>query len=297
MVRLRLRRSTHSSYKLNVTKHINPNIGTIRLEKLSPANVQSIYSAMEKAGLSARTRQLVHTILRRALQTAMKWGMTTRNVCDAVDRPKAPRQEMKFLSPEQVQTLLDAASGDPMEALYVLAVTSGLRQGELLGLEWHDIDFKGATLSVRRSLDQYNGQFWVNEPKTDKGRRVVTLPTIALDALLEHRKRALAAGHGGADRIFTMEDGTPVTRDWLRRHSFGPLLKRTKLPTIRFHDLRHSAATLLFSSGCHPKVVQERLGHSSIQITLDTYSHSLPSLQKDATDKLDAMFPRKSETA
>ncbi len=290
---LRVRRTTLDGYRQNVRLHIVPVVGSIRLEQLTPVNVLSIYRKMADAGKSPRLQQLVHTILRRALSMAVKWRLVVANVCDAVDRPSAPRHEAKFLDAIDSAKFLKQAQGDRLEALYVLAITSGLRQGELLGLEWQDIDFQGQTLTVRRSLNMVKGEFWTEEPKTDRSRRRVALPAIAMNSLQDHRRRMMAEGRGGDARVFSMEDGAPIGRDWLLKRSFRPLLKAAKLPVVRFHDLRHTSASLLFAQGVNPKVVQERLGHSSIQMTMDIYSHAIPTMQVDAAGKFDDLFSAK----
>jgi integrase len=196
---------------------------------------------------------------------------------------------MQVLTPEQVKSLLEAATMDRFHALYVLAVATGLRQGELLGLRWEDVDFGGAMLRVRFALHELDGHLSLDEPKTAKSKRPVDLPEVAVTALREHRERMLSEGHPHG-LVFCDTDGGPVRRPNLIRRSFLPLLKTAGLPRIRFHDLRHTAATLLLLQGVHPKVVQERLGHSQISVTLDTYSHVLPSMGKEAAARLDAFF-------
>jgi integrase len=196
---------------------------------------------------------------------------------------------MRVLAPEQVNVLLTAALEDRFHALYVLAVTTGLRQGELLGLQWEDVDLASAVLHIRRALQEVAGRLWLDEPKTAKARRTVDLPAVAVAALREHGDRMLAEAHL-REFVFCDSQGGPVRKSNLIRRSFLPLLKRAGLPRIRFHDLRHTAATLLLLQGVHPKVVQERLGHSQISITLDTYSHVLPSMGREAAAKLDALL-------
>jgi len=291
---LRVRRTTLNGYRQNVRLHIVPTIGAIKLDKLGPEHVLGIYAKMQAAGKSPRLQQLVHTILRRALSVAMKWGLLSRNVCDMVDRPAATRHEANFLDAADAGKFLRAAKGDRLEALYVLAITAGLRQGELLGLEWPDIDFAGNTLTVRRSLNSLKDEFWTEEPKTDRSRRRVALPAMAMEALHDHRRRMLAEGRAGDARVFSMEDGSPIKRDWILKRSFRPLLKAAKLPEIRFHDLRHTSASLLFAQNVNPKIVQERLGHSSITMTMDIYSHAIPSMQADAAGKFDEMFSERT---
>lgn len=290
---LRVRRTTLVNYRLNIDRHVVPVVGSVPLEKLTPMQVMGIYSTMAGKGLSARTQQLVHTILRRALKMAVKWGLCIRNVCDAVDRPAATRHEAGFLNAEQAGKLLHAARGDRLEALYVVALTTGMRQGELFGLEWQDIDLSAGTLSVRRAMKYCQGEFFVEEPKTAKSRRNVMLPAMAVEALHDHRRRMMAEGRAGDVRVFSQPDGTPLSWDFIRRKSLQPLLKDAGLPPVRFHDLRHSHASLLFAAGTHPRVVQERLGHSTVGITLDIYSHCLPTMQTEAASKMDAMFKPK----
>jgi integrase len=197
-----------------------------------------------------------------------------------------------------MQALLTAARGDRFYALYVLALTTGMRQGELLALQWRDVDLDAATIAVQRSLSEVNGELHHNEPKTASGRRSITLPTMAVQALRSHRAAMLAEGHSAADRpVFCDTIGGWMRKQNLVRRSFRPLLIAANLPTIRFHDLRHTAATMLLEAKEHAKVVQERLGHSTISITLDTYSHVSPSMQRGAADKLDAIFSTASSPA
>ena len=232
------------------------------------------------AGLSPRTVQYLHSVLHRALKQALRWGLVPRNVTEAVDPPRVRKEEMRPLSPAEARKLLEAARADRLEALYVLAVHCGLRQGELLGLRWKDIDLEAGTLQVRRTLS--DGTF--TAPKTARSRRSVKLTAGAVEALKRHSARQAdemtRMGERYEDRglIFASEVGTPLNRHNLAHRSFKPLLKRAELPNIRFHHLRHTCATLLLSKGVHPKFVQELLGHATIAITLDTYSHVLPGM-------------------
>jgi integrase len=290
-IKCSVRPTTHASYDNNVRLHINPRIGGIRLLTLSPAQVQSVYGKMAEAGLSPRMQQLIHTILRRALAQGMKWGLLARNVCDAVERPRVPKFEFRALTPEEVGKLLEAAKGRRLEAIFTLAVATGLRVGELLGLQWDDIDLDAGLLSVRRTMNELHGKPFFNEPKTSKSRRQVILPRIAVDALHDHRKRMLAEGNAAGPLVFCAQHGGPVLRWTLRHRYWLPVLKKAKLPEqTRFHDLRHTAATLLLTEGTHPKVVQEMLGHSTITLTLDTYSHVVPTMQADAAGKMDRLL-------
>lgn len=292
-VKLSNRAATHSSYSQNVKVHIKPAIGAVKLSKLTPMHVQGMYAAMERGKKSARMRQMQHAILRRALSVACKWGLIARNVCDAVDRPTVPKHEITPLNAAQVSKLMKAAESDRIHALIVLAVFSGLRQGELFGLEWNDVDMKSANLMVRRTVVDLGGTVTTSPPKTGKGQRLVELPQMAIDALWKHKAKLMTEGLAKSPLVFPGEDGGYQRRFGPFREEFKAVLKRAGLPAIRFHDLRHSAATLLLGEGVHPKIVQERLGHSTIAITMDTYSHILPSMQKDAVGKLDLLFKTK----
>ncbi len=286
---------TFESYKQLMRVHVVPALGRIKLEKLSPAHLQGFYRQKLDAGLSPRTVQYLHVVLHRALKQALRWGLVPRNVSEAVDPPRVHREEISPLSPVQARALLEAARGDRLEALYVLAVHCGLRQGELLGLKWEDVDLEGGTLQVRRTLTgSKDGLPVFTAPKTAKSRRSVRLTETALEGLRRHLERQL----GEIDRagslwrenglIFATEAGTPLNRQNLGRRSFKPLLKRAGLPEkTRFHDLRHTCATLLLVKGIHPKVVQELLGHSNIAITLDTYSHVLPGMGDEAAGAME----------
>jgi integrase len=282
--------TTYERYEQLIRLHIVPEIGHLRLNKLTPAHLQQLYARKLEEGLSPRSVQFIHAVLHRALKQAHRWDMVPQNAAAAVDRPKVPKKQMQFLTPEQVERFWQVAEQDRLYALYVLAATTGMRQGELLGLRWPDIDFTQATLSVQRTLKNVGSSLVVGQPKSAAGRRSITLPEIAVQALRDHRKRMLAEGLTASPWVFCDTEGGPIRKQNLVRRSFKPLLEEAELPDIRFHDLRHTAATLLLAKGVHPKVVQERLGHSSINLTLDTYSHVMPTLQRDAADKLDELF-------
>ncbi len=289
------RPATHLSYSQNVRIHISPALGRIKLAKLTPLHVQGFYAEMSKAGKSARMLQMNHAILRRALSRAVKMGVIPRNVCDAVDRPTIEKHEITPLDAEQVSKLMTAAEGERIYPLIVVAVFSGLREGELFGLEWGDIDLKSAKLEVRRTTVDLNGVVTTSPPKTGKGQRLVELTKLAVDALTAQKEMLIAEGLESCPLVFPNIDGTYQRRFGPFRSGFKAILKKAGLPAIRWHDLRHSAATLLLSTGCHPKIVQERLGHSTIGITMDTYSHVLPTMQREAVDKLDSLFTKKKK--
>ncbi len=294
--RHRVRTTTHETYASIIRNHIVPGIGGVRLSRLTPQHISSLYEELLKKGLAPRSVMYVHAVLRSALKQAVRWNLLVRNPVEAVDPPRPERFRARALSPEQVSQFLDAAREDDLYALYVLALTTGMRQGELLGLMWCDVELDAAQIRVQRQLTRTAGGLAFAEPKTAKGRRTVALPHIAVEALRQHRARQaearLLAGPEWTDidLVFANQHGRPMERQNVVKRSFQPLLTAAELPRVRFHDLRHSAATLLLSQNVHPKVVQERLGHSTISVTMDTYSHVMPSMQREAADKLDAML-------
>ena len=229
-------------------------------------------------------------MLRRAIRDAVSpLRLLDVNPCVEVSGPLVEAAEMTVLDAKQVDAMLKAAVSDRLHAMYVVAVATGMRQGELFALAWPDIDFDGGSVMVQRSLEEIDGKQRLKPPKTKKGKRRIELPKFAIDALHEHRKRMLAEGHA-AGPVFCDRDGGYLRRQNMNRRSFKVLLKKAELPDIRFHDLRHTSASLLLLKGVNPKVVSERLGHASIEITLNTYSHVLPTMQREAADKLEKMF-------
>ncbi len=296
-----VRPRTYERYEEVVRLHIVPVLGKYPLQKLLPQHVQAFYTQKLEEGYSPTTVLHIHNVLHKALKLAVRWGLTARNVCELVDRPRAARFEGRALTPEQAQKLLDTARGHSMEALFSLALATGMRRGELMGLKWQDIDFEHGILRIQRVLSRVPsklpGKGYVEaEPKTRKSRRDIVVAPFALEALKKHRERQLElrakAGEVWQDHdyVFCTSIGTYLnpTRDILNQLKL--LLKEAGLPDIRFHDLRHSVASLLFKAGIHPKIVQEILGHSNISITLDIYSHMLPTMQDGAAGWLDDLL-------
>ena len=277
---------TESNYRLMTRQYIVPAFGTVKLTKLAPACIQSLYRRLQDEGKHA-TARYVHATLHRALGQALRWGMVARNPAALVTPPRAKKSEVFALTSEEVEKLFQAAreSEDRLEALYILAVHTGMRQGELLGLRWTDIDLGSAepSLRVARQLQRARdgGGLVFASTKTKKGRHVSLGPTVVA-ALRRHWSRQaqekLAVGPLYEDQglVFASLSGTPLEASNLVRRSFKPLLRRAGLPDIRFHDLRHTCATLLFGQGHHPKDVQLLLGHANVSMTLDTYSHAIP---------------------
>jgi integrase len=293
-VRDTVRPTTFERYEQMVRLHIRPVLGKVKLKNLTSAHVRGLYRQKLDSGLSSRTVQYVHVTLHKALKQAIADGLIPRNVTEAVKPPQVRREEMQPLTAEQVKVLFKAVKGDRLEALYVLAVTAGLRQGELLGLKWDDIDLEAGTLQVRRTLTTAKGGPVLSAPKTRGSRRTVRLSQMALEALRSHLERQLeeidSVGSLWRENglIFASKSGEPLSRQHVTARRFKPLLKRAGLPPIRFHDLRHSCATLLLSKNVNPKIVSEMLGHATIAITLDTYSHVLPTMQESAARAMEA---------
>ncbi len=291
-----VRPRVYDGYQSIVTVRIAPHIGRLMLEQVTPPTIQQLYSALAAEGLSPRSVINTHRVLRRALQQAVKWDMIARNPCDAVDVPRAPRRETRVLDRDQVQVLLESTAGTRRHALYMIAVTGGLRLGELLGLQWSDIDFAAGRVVVQRTCQHQRGIGLVfAEPKTSKSRRTVHLSHRAIATLKEHRIRQLE------ERLLIGSEWTDLdmvfpnyTGGMMHPGNVGAPFKKdltaAGLPEVRFHDLRHTAATLLLSAGTHPKLVSEMIGHSSIAITLDTYSHVIPAMHQEAAATMDRLF-------
>jgi integrase len=292
VVRGTVKQSTLENYAYIARLHIIPELGRVRLKTLKSRDVRRHYQEKLDVGLSPRTVQIIHTVLRKALQQAVRDDVLPRNVCDAVTAPRQTKKEMQPLTPTQAKILFENVREDRLRALYVLAITAGLREGELLGLRWEDVNLERGLLQVRQQLTRTRDGLSFTAPKRGKAR-VVRLTDMAIAALGAHwvaqNEERTRAGSLWQETglVFTSTVGTPIDVGNLTYRSFRPLLKRTDLPRIRFHDLRHTCATLLLSKGTHPKIVQEMLGHANISMTMDTYSHVLPDMQEKAVSAMD----------
>jgi integrase len=291
-----IRVSTYVKYRVFVYKHFIPVLGHLRLQKLTPQHVQSLYRQKEKEGISTKTIQVMHGVLHKALDMAVRWSLVSRNVCDVVSPPRVARTERRLLSIEQVHHLLGVVRGHWLEVLLTMAVTLGMRRGEMLALRWADVDLKGRWVQVCRTVDYVTGHGYVEtEPKTAAGRRVIALPFFVAGMLERHRDRQREArkqaGNAWQDRdlVFTNGRGGYVSPMYLLA-LFNKALAEAGLPHMRFHDLRHSAVTLLVGMGVPLKVVQEIVGHSDITMTADIYAHVLPAMQRDAMGRWDSAF-------
>ena len=297
VVKLTKRPNTYKGYRSNVEHHLIPSLGHIKLQKLTIGHLQAFY-AERSATLKPRTLSQINAALSSALDDALKQGFIGRNVAKLVDLPSIERYEGQILTVEQARKLLEEARDSRLDALLFVAVTTAMRRGELIALRWSDIDLGKGILQVRHNLAYVRGMGYVQgEPKSKAGRRKIALPTVVIDALKEHQVKQLEARTRVGDRwqdrglVFCRADGGYFNGDkvW---YLFKRLLKAAGLPDVRFHDLRHSAATVLLAAGVPLKVVSELLGHSSIAITADIYAHVLPEMQQEVVKKMDDLYGR-----
>ena len=293
----KLRIGTYRSYRGVLNCHLIPGLGHIRLQKLTPQHVQSLYSKKHtEEGLSPGRIRVIHIVLHKALNHAVRVNLVARNVCDQVELPREERHEGLALTPEQAQQLLQKVREHRLDALLTLALTTGMRIGEILSLRWQDVDLKAGLLQVRRTVGYYGKRgFVVGEPKTESSRRTIVLPNFLVEKLKFHRtsqlEMRLQAGSAWVDNdlVFCNKRGGFFPPPTIA-YQFNKVLKDAGFSHMRFHDLRHSAATLLLSMGVSLKIVQEILGHSTISTTADIYSHTLLSMQKEAMNKMDDLF-------
>jgi integrase len=291
-VRDTVRRRTYERYESIVRVHLTPAIGKVKLKTLTPDHVRGLYRKKLDGGLAPRTVLHIHRTLSKALKQATDDGLIPRNAAALVKPPRPRREEIRPLNRDQVRALLEAVREDRLEALYVATVIAGLRRGELQGLQWEDLDLEAGALQVRRTLSEPRSGYIFEAPKSGKGRNI-RLTQRARTALREHRKRQLEEKkrlgtlwqENGL--VFPSSVGTPLLGGNLNR-AFKALLKRASLPqSFRFHDLRHTCATLLLKQGVNPKFVQELLGHADISLTLNVYSHVLPDMGDIAAGAMD----------
>ena len=290
-----VRPKTYLFYRDHIRLHIEPALGKKRLEKLTPADVQRFVNDRLQSGLSPQSIRHIISTLRAALNVAVKWQLVYRNVAALVSLPRIQKQEMKFFTPDDAKTFLGSIKGHRLEALFIMALTLGLRRGELLGLHWSDVDLDAATLRVNYGLQRFDGKLHLMEPKTEKSRRVLPLPSLLVAALRAHRTRqleerlALGSDWQETGLVFVSTVGTPLEPRNLNR-TFDALLENAKLSKIRLHDLRHSCATMLLAQGIPQRTLMEILGHSQISLTMNTYSHVLPEMTRAAVGVMDAVL-------
>ncbi|TCP61247.1 site-specific integrase [Baia soyae] len=293
---------TREIYEYIIHTHISRSrMAKLPLDKIKPIQIQNYYSEKltkgrvdGKGGLTARSVLHHHRILHEALEHAVKWQILGKNPTKAVTPPRLQKKEVNVLSKDQIQILLEGTKNKYFHGAVFFAISTGMRRGEIFGLRWSDVDFKNQTLSIRQTLQRLKGKGLVfkKSAKNDGSRRSVAISSEiikllqVLKATQEECKQNLGVYYQDHDLVFSNEDGTPINVDYVSRE-FGRSVKKLDIPYVRFHDLRHTHATLLLQQGEHPKIISERLGHSTISITMDIYSHVMPNMQREATDKLD----------
>jgi integrase len=292
-VRANLSPKTAEGYEHIFHKYVVPALGNLSLIQLKPEHLQNYYSEILNKGLSSTTVRHHHTVIHKALQTAVKWGLLNRNVADAVELPRPRRTEMQTWDEHEIGEFLEVAQTSPLYDLFYISLYTGMRRSELLGLKWSDIDLIIGSISVNRALHHLrDGSDLFTAPKTAKGRRTIALPPSAILVLKKHWEKQVAERLliGGVvckdDLVFASPEGKPLRPDSVT-HAWIKLVRRSGLKYIRLHDARHTHASILLKQGVHPKIAQERLGHATIAITLDTYSHLVPGLQEAAALRFD----------
>jgi integrase len=308
--------STLEDYRYHIESHIVPALGSGKLRDLDPRKVDEFMRSLNEKNLSPRTTQYTYSVLRRALQFAVDWKYIVGNPASSRMRAAKRRQvrelsKIRFLDRDESRRFLEAVRGDRYEALYVVAITTGMRQGEILGLHWPDIDFENSRLTISRALQRTKRRSdrrdpavgWeLGLPKTAGSRRTIELAPVTIKALLDHRERQrhqrLLAGSAWQEQrfVFTSRTGTPVdTSNML--HQFQRILKDAALPRIRFYDLRHTHASLLIAEGVHPKKIAERLGHASIKLTMDLYGHLFEGSDQECASRMQQLFGAPAQNA
>ena len=305
-VKVRSRLTTWENYKWAVDTHIIPSLGKLYLKDLRASHLQALYRQKlengrsdKTGGLSARTIQLIHRICHAALEQAVSEDIISKNVAHAVSLPQKTRKEIQPMTPEQIKVFLSANRDDSMFAAFFILVSTGMRRGELLGLQWTDIDFENQTIYIQRNWVKSKtkiAQF--TEPKTAKSRRVIPLTSEGVLVLQQHQMRQQAnkqerekQGKKYSDQnlIFCRVDGVPFYPGTLNFY-LDKALTKAGLPKFRMHDIRHTFASLMVARGISVKIVQELMGHATVQMTLDTYTHVLPGMKADAVGQLQEFF-------
>lgn len=290
-----MRATTYDGYTRSIHHRIIPELGHIKLTDLKPIHVQKFYSKLVDEGMSAEYIRFLHSILRSALNTAVKWQLIQKSIMTSVEVPRLSRKEKQTWTLEQAQQFLEYAKqkGTRRYIVYLLAIYTGMRRGEIFGLRWKDIDFENGKISINQTLSWVSGQGHVfQEAKTKRSHRSISISDFVLEELkrhrLEQRKEKLRMGelYNDQDLVAASAYGKPMTPNGVVKY-FKKLTIEADLPIMRFHDLRHTHATIMLKLGEHPKIVSERLGHSTIQMTLNLYSHVTPDMQKDASNRFE----------
>jgi integrase len=298
-IRPRVTQRTADGYQGLIDRYVRPELGSKRVNQLETRDIQKLYTAMQsEKSLSARIVRHTHAVLRQVLEQAVEWKVILRNPADSLKRklPKVSEVERRVLNEAEAGAFLKACNQKPHGLIFEFALLSGMRPEEYLALQWRDLNFDRNTAQVRRALVRHKKVWRFQEPKTKGSKRSVTIPASLGRRLVIHKRvqaeQRLKIGNGwqANDLVFCSEFGTPLSIPNLTYRYFRPILERAGLPQIRLYDLRHSHATLLLAADEHLKVVSERLGHSTIRLTADTYSHVLESMQQGTASKLESML-------
>jgi len=281
-------------YASIIRQHLIPEMGNITLTQLRAEHIQRHYNTIMNHGLSAGTARYHHAVIHKALQTAIKWGLLNLNAADGVDVPRSRQNEMQTWDDFEVRHFLEAAKDSYYYALFHTALFTGMRRSESLALQWRDIDFH--QIHVNRSLHHLrDGSYVFTQPKSAKSRRTIALSPASILTLTEHKERQegiramLGVPLKQDDLVFSTPEGKPLRPNTITR-AWATMATKAGVKPIRLHDARHTHASLMLKQGVHPKIVQERLGHASIQMTLDTYSHVTPGLQQAAAESFDRLL-------
>ena len=294
----RIRARTYQGYEGLIRLYALPALGELPLKDVQPLQLQSLYSFLlteRTPPISAGTVLNLHLVLTQAFGQAVDWGLLDRSPAAGAQPPRPRRPEPAVVDAELAGRILAAARGNPVELPAAIAIATGMRRGEILGLRWRDLDDAFTVAQIRRSLQSTRSGALFEEPKTRRSRRTVALPAFLAPYLTRQRddqlerRAALGERWQETDLVVDARDGGPISPATFSA-AWPKFLRRAGLPHVRFHDLRHGHATLMLLQGVHPKVVSERLGHASIGITLDTYSHVLPGMQAEAAQAFDALF-------
>lgn len=295
--RNRIRYNSHKTYRGHLKNHVLPAFGHVKLQNLTAYQIETLYSKMQQKGYKAETIRSIHSMLHKAFSDAVRWKRLSHNICDDVQQPAAEEYEMHPLTKEQAKLLIETVKGTELEAIIPLALGTAMRAGEILGLLWSNTDLIEQVIHIKKTAYRVINQGMVSaEPKTVKSKSKVNLPQFVVDALLAHRERQAEKRLKAGDRwkeydlVFTNRVGGYMSHEYYLGKKFKETLKKANLPEMRFHDLRHSAATILLVMGVHPKQAQEILRHSNISTTMNRYSHVLPSMQRKVMDDLDTFF-------
>lgn len=297
--RQRLRNSTFSDYRRRIEQHIVPALGHIQLQELDARHLDKLYAdllargARDGSALAPKTVRNVHVVIRKALADATRKRIVTRNVALDADPPKVPgpgEREMATWTPDELRKFLDAIAHHRLAAAFVLAASTGMRRGEVLGVRWSDIDLDNGTVAIRQTIVSVSYEVQLSEPKTARGRRTISLDPATVAVLRWHqqaqeRERQALADYEDHDLVFARLDGRPVHPDHFSQ-LFDRTVARLKLRRVRLHDLRHTYATLALRAGVDPKTVSSRLGHATVAFTLDVYTKAVPQLDREAADKI-----------